>query len=50
LIAVLASLASGFTLLLFVFIRHALRNAGQDCETAQKIDAIKASWRKAIGR
>lgn len=50
LIAIMASLASGLALLLFVFIRHALRNAGQDGESAQKINALKASWRKAIGR
>jgi uncharacterized protein involved in exopolysaccharide biosynthesis len=50
LIAIMATLAAGFALLLFVFIRQALRNAGQDGESAQKINALKASWRKAIGR
>jgi uncharacterized protein involved in exopolysaccharide biosynthesis len=50
LIAIIATLASGFALLLFVFIRQALRNANQDSESAQKIKAIKASWRRAIGR
>jgi uncharacterized protein involved in exopolysaccharide biosynthesis len=50
LIAIMASLAAGFALLLFVFIRHALRNAGQDGASAQKINALKASWRQAIGR
>lgn len=50
LIAVLATLASGFVLLLFVFIRQALRNAGQDIESAQKMAALQNSWRKAWGR
>ncbi len=50
LIAIIATLTTGFALLLFVFIRQALRNAGQDSESAQKIQALQASWRKAIGR
>lgn len=50
LIAILATLATGFALLLFVFIRQALRNASQDSESAQKLQALQASWRKAIGR
>ena len=50
LIAIIATLAAGFALLLFVFIRQALRNASQDGESAQKMAALKASWRRAIGR
>lgn len=50
LIAVLATLASGFALLLFVFIRQALRNGAQDQETATKLHALRTSWRKALGR
>lgn len=50
LIAVLATLASGFALLLFVFVRQALRNGAQDEETAQKLQAIRASWRRALGK
>ncbi|WP_353238450.1 Wzz/FepE/Etk N-terminal domain-containing protein [Limnohabitans sp.] len=50
LIAIIATLAAGFALLLFVFIRQALRNASQDGESAQKLAALKASWRKAIGK
>ncbi|PUE08598.1 lipopolysaccharide biosynthesis protein [Limnohabitans sp. T6-5] len=50
LIAILATLATGFALLLFVFIRQALRNANQDKESAQKLSALKASWHKAIGK
>lgn len=48
LIAVLATLATGFALLLFVFVRQALRNASQDSESAQKLQALKTSWRKAL--
>jgi tyrosine-protein kinase Etk/Wzc len=50
LIAIIATLAAGFALLLFVFIRQALRNAGQDAESAQKLASLKTSWRKALGR
>ncbi|WP_090143118.1 Wzz/FepE/Etk N-terminal domain-containing protein [Limnohabitans sp. DM1] len=50
LIAIIATLATGFALLLFVFIRQALRNANQDTESAQKLSALKASWHKAIGK
>jgi uncharacterized protein involved in exopolysaccharide biosynthesis len=49
LIAVIATLASGFALLLFVFVRQALRNAGQDSASAQKLQGIHAAWRKALG-
>lgn len=50
LIAIIATLATGFALLLFVFIRKALRNASQDNESAQKFSALKAAWHKAIGK
>jgi uncharacterized protein involved in exopolysaccharide biosynthesis len=50
LVTIMATLAAGFALLLFVFIRQALRNASQDAESAQKISAIQAAWRKALGR
>ena len=49
-IAIIATLASGFALLLFVFVRQALANAGQDSESAQKMVQLKNSWRKALGR
>ena len=45
LIAVVATLASGLALLLFVFARQALRNAAQDPDSAEKIVKI----RKALG-
>lgn len=45
LIAVIATLAAGFGLLLLVFVRKALSNASQDAETAAKLERI----RRAIG-
>jgi uncharacterized protein involved in exopolysaccharide biosynthesis len=50
LIAIIATLAAGFALLLFVFIRQALNNADKDIETANKLNQLKASWQKAIGK
>jgi uncharacterized protein involved in exopolysaccharide biosynthesis len=50
LIAIIATLATGFALLLFIFIRQALRNAGGNTQTAQKMATLKASWRKALGK
>lgn len=47
LIAVLATLGSGFALLLFVFVRQGIRNGSNDPETAAKLQSIKHSL---IGR
>jgi uncharacterized protein involved in exopolysaccharide biosynthesis len=44
-IAVLATLAGGLTLLLFVLVRSTLRDSARDSETAERIDAI----RRAVG-
>jgi tyrosine-protein kinase Etk/Wzc len=49
-IAVLATLASGFVLLLFVFVRQALRSAAQDAEAATKLQHLRAAWARALGR
>lgn len=49
-VAILATLGSGLVLLLFVFMRQALRKGRADHETAQKIAALKISWHKALGR
>ena len=48
-IAVIATLAAGFALVLYVFIAKALKNASQDPETANKLRAIWRGlrWRKA---
>lgn len=50
LIAIIATSAAGFALLLFVFIRQALRNSSQDSESANKLASIQASWRRALGK
>lgn len=50
LIAVIATIAAGFALLLFVFIRQALRNAGNNEETASKLATLQTSWRKTLGK
>uniref|UniRef100_UPI004047AAF5 GNVR domain-containing protein n=1 Tax=Yoonia sp. TaxID=2212373 RepID=UPI004047AAF5 len=49
LIAVLATLATGFLLLLWVFVRQALKNAAQDTESAQKLAGIRAALRRSFG-
>jgi len=49
LIAVVTALATGFGLLLFVFIRHAMVNAKEDPESAAKLARIQQAlffWRK----
>ena len=50
LIAIMATLGSGFALLLYVFIRQALRNAGQSPESAEKINKLRTSVRNAFKR
>lgn len=50
LIAVLATLATGMLLLIFVFVRHALRSAGTVPETAQRLAQLRTSLRRALGR
>jgi tyrosine-protein kinase Etk/Wzc len=48
--AIIATLASCFALLLFVFVRSALKNASQDEETKLKLSALRGSWERALGR
>jgi tyrosine-protein kinase Etk/Wzc len=49
-IAMISTLAAGFGLLLFVFVRSALKNASQDGEAKIRMATLKASWYRAIGR
>jgi len=49
-IAVLSTLAAGMLLLLFVFVRSAMRSAAQAPETAEKFSSLGRAWRKALGR
>jgi tyrosine-protein kinase Etk/Wzc len=47
--AIMATLAFGVALLLFIFMRQAMRKASVSNESAQKLATLKASWRKALG-
>jgi uncharacterized protein involved in exopolysaccharide biosynthesis len=49
LIAIIATLATGFALLLFVFVRQALRKAGNDGESAGKLQQLRQHLRQAAG-
>ena len=48
LIAIIATLVASFVILLFVFIRKAIRNSSQNSESAKKLASIQASWRRAL--
>lgn len=48
LIAIITTLATGFLLLLFVFIRNALRNAQQDPESKEKLSILKKLFKKQM--
>ena len=50
LIALMTTLAVGFALLLFIFIRQGLRSAAQTPESAEKIGRLRRSWSRALGR
>lgn len=50
LIAVIATLATGFALLLFVFVRQAWVNAQRDQESAEKVARLRHAWRRTLGR
>ena len=47
-IAILATLATGFVLLLFVFVRRALQNADQNPESAAKLAAVRAGFGRVL--
>ena len=49
-LAMLTTLATGFALLLFVFIRQAVRGAGNTPESAEKLSRLRQAWVRAIGR
>jgi len=49
-IAVMVTLATGFALLLFVFIRQALRGAAQSPESAEKLNRLRSALGNAFGR
>jgi uncharacterized protein involved in exopolysaccharide biosynthesis len=47
-IAVIATLASGFGLLFFVFVRQAVFKAGKDLESAKKMSQLKKSLQRVL--
>ena len=49
-IAKLTTLATGFALLLFLFIRQALRGAAQNQKMAEKMGRLRQALDKALGR
>ena len=50
LIATMTTLATGFALLLFIFVRQALRGAAQSPESAEKLGRLRQALVKAFGR
>jgi len=49
-IAIIATVASGFALVIFVCVRLYLAITVQDSESAKKMAQLKNSWRRALGR
>ena len=50
LIAIVSVLAAAFALLLFVFVRQALRNASGNPQSSEKLLALRSAWRAVWGR
>jgi len=50
LIAVLTTLATGMLLLLFVFVRQAIKGSAQTPEIAEKLTQLRCAWARAIGK
>lgn len=50
LIAIIATFTTGFALLLLVFVRQALSNAGQREGSTHRLAALKVSWHRALGK
>jgi len=49
LIAIVATLAAGFVLLLFVFVRQSMRNAAHNPQDAQRLLAIRGNVMRSLG-
>ena len=49
-VAVLATLISGFALLIFVFMRNSMNAADQDPETIEKLAKLHSAWHRALSR
>jgi uncharacterized protein involved in exopolysaccharide biosynthesis len=50
LVAIITTLATGFALLLFVFVRNALKASTANPATSEKLQKLRASVNKALGR
>ena len=50
LIAIIATLASGFLLLLWVFIQRSVHHMAQSPETSQKWNNIRSAFRRSLGK
>lgn len=50
LIAIIATFGSGFLLLVWVFLREALRKSRSDADARQRLGLLKDSWNRALGR
>jgi uncharacterized protein involved in exopolysaccharide biosynthesis len=48
LMAILATFATGFLLLIYVFLRNNLRKLKEDQESAQKLADVRRAWRRAL--
>lgn len=48
LVTVLAVQGAGFLLLIWVFVHNRLQNSRRDTTASQKLDILKASWRKSL--
>ena len=48
--AMMTTLVVGFALLLFIFIRQAVRSAARDEDSAAKLASLKATFRKSLGQ
>ena len=50
LVAILATFGTGLLLLMYLFSRNALSTAAQDPTYAAKLQQLRRSWHKALGR
>ena len=48
-IAAVSTLGMGFALLLFIFVRSALRGIAKDQESAEKLTRLRCAWSRALG-
>ena len=48
-ITTITTLGMGFALLLFIFVRSALRSVAKDQESAEKLTRLRCAWSRALG-